>query len=61
MFEPFVRGEASRNLETGGGGLGLSIARAIICAHGGHVTLQNRQAGGLAATVALTAAKAEMR
>jgi signal transduction histidine kinase len=53
MFEPFVRGEASRNVETGGAGLGLSIARSIIRAHGGEVTLHNREGGGLVATVVL--------
>jgi signal transduction histidine kinase len=56
MFEPFVRGEASRSLETGGAGLGLSIARSIVRAHGGEVTLANRPDGGLGATVVLPAA-----
>ena len=53
MFEPFVRGEASRNTETGGAGLGLSIARQILRAHGGDVILANRPEGGLRATVTL--------
>jgi signal transduction histidine kinase len=53
MFEPFVRGEASRSLETGGVGLGLAIARAIIRAHGGDVTLANRDDGGLRARILL--------
>lgn len=59
MFEPFVRGEASRNLETGGAGLGLAIARAVIRAHGGDVELKNRSRGGLVASVIIPGAKAE--
>lgn len=53
MFEPFVRGEESRNAETGGAGLGLSIARNIIAAHGGTVTIENRAVGGLRVVVHL--------
>ncbi|WP_272008938.1 ATP-binding protein [Roseovarius sp. ZX-A-9] len=53
MFEPFTRGDDSRSLETGGAGLGLSIARTIIVAHGGQITLENRQEGGLRVTVTL--------
>lgn len=53
VFEPFVRGEESRNPETGGAGLGLSICRAIILAHGGVVELENRKPNGLRATVRL--------
>lgn len=53
VFDPFVRLEASRSRETGGTGLGLSIARSIIQAHGGEVSLRNRNGGGLAATVTL--------
>ncbi|KKN44181.1 hypothetical protein LCGC14_0695830 [marine sediment metagenome] len=53
MFHPFTRGDDSRNVETGGVGLGLSIARTIILAHGGRITLENRTEGGLRATVRL--------
>ena len=41
VFKPFTRLEPSRNLATGGVGLGLSIARAIAQSHGGDVTLAN--------------------
>jgi signal transduction histidine kinase len=53
VFEPFFRLEKSRSRETGGMGLGLSIARTILRAHGGDVRLSNRKAGGLVATVTL--------
>ncbi len=53
VFEPFHRGEPSRNRETGGVGLGLPIARNIMRAHGGDVTLANRPGGGAKATVTL--------
>ncbi len=53
VFQPFHRLEMSRNRETGGVGLGLSIARDILRAHGGDVTLDNRPGGGLRATVSL--------
>ncbi len=53
VFEPFVRLETSRSRETGGVGLGLSIARTAILAHGGGITLENRAQGGLRVTVTL--------
>lgn len=52
-FEPFVRLEPSRSVETGGIGLGLSIARSIVRAHGGTLTLTNRPEGGLRAEISL--------
>ncbi|MCB1486148.1 MAG: two-component sensor histidine kinase, partial [Bauldia sp.] len=47
VFKPFVRLETSRSRETGGVGLGLSIARSIILGHGGEMVLSNRTGGGL--------------
>lgn len=53
VFEPFVRLDESRSRDTGGVGLGLAIARTIIQAHGGTVTLRNLAEGGLEAAVRL--------
>jgi signal transduction histidine kinase len=55
VFQPFFRLESSRNRDTGGVGLGLSVARTIIRGHGGDITLANRPEGGLRATVILPA------
>ncbi|GAA4642651.1 hypothetical protein GCM10023115_06840 [Pontixanthobacter gangjinensis] len=53
MLEPFTRGEASRNRDTGGAGLGLTLARAIAEQHGGTLVLANREEGGLRAEIRL--------
>lgn len=57
VFEPFFRVEHSRNRQTGGSGLGLSIARNIARQHGGDITLSNRQGGGLEALLRLPRAR----
>ncbi|MDP3661067.1 HAMP domain-containing sensor histidine kinase [Phenylobacterium sp.] len=54
VFQPFYRTDASRNLDTGGIGLGLAIARSTARAHGGDITLSNGDTG-LRATVTLPA------
>ncbi|SOD93830.1 ATP-binding protein [Caenispirillum bisanense] len=53
VFAPFYRIEASRSRETGGTGLGLSVARTIVHAHGGTITLSDAPGGGLRVTVTL--------
>lgn len=53
VFEPFHRAERSRSRETGGAGLGLTVARQAARAHGGEVTLGNRPGGGLIARLEL--------
>ncbi|NBX97453.1 HAMP domain-containing protein [bacterium] len=53
VFRPFSRLEASRNIKTGGVGLGLSIARDIVLAHGGSITLGTSPAGGLRVLIRL--------
>lgn len=55
MFEPFTRGEPSRNTHTGGAGLGLTLARAIAEQHGGTLELANHIGadGGITGLVAV--------
>ena len=53
VFKPFHRIEPSRNPKSGGVGLGLSITRDIIVAHGGHVMLEESPMGGLRVIVTL--------
>ena len=51
--EPYYRPDSSRSHETGGLGLGLSIARDIALLHGGRLLLANRPGGGFSATLEL--------
>ncbi len=53
VFTPFLRLETSRSKNTGGYGLGLTVARSIIRAHGGDITLKNRASKGLRVSVTL--------
>jgi signal transduction histidine kinase len=54
MLEPFVRGDDARNMdEAAGFGLGLSIARSIVLAHGGELSLHDRQPHGLVVRIQL--------
>lgn len=47
LFSPLYRGETSRNRGTGGAGLGLTIARRILRAHGGDLTAGNHPGGAI--------------
>jgi signal transduction histidine kinase len=51
VFAPYFRLDKSRNRTTGGVGLGLTVAQAIIRGHGGEITLENRAGGGLEARI----------
>ena len=53
VFDPFTRLDASRNRSTGGVGLGLTLARAIVREAGGDIALANREGGGLSAVISL--------
>lgn len=53
VFAPFTRLEESRNRGTGGIGLGLALARAIVEEAGGAIRLVNRDGGGLDAEIRL--------
>jgi two-component system osmolarity sensor histidine kinase EnvZ len=52
-FRPFHRLDEGRNLQTGGVGLGLAIARDIARSHGGDIVLDKSTMGGLRATLRL--------
>ncbi|MCZ6523055.1 MAG: ATP-binding protein [Alphaproteobacteria bacterium] len=52
-FKPFHRLDPSRNPDSGGSGLGLSIARDVARSHGGDITLSEAPLGGLRALLRL--------
>ena len=53
VFKPFFRQDDSRNSETGGAGLGLTIARDVARSHGGDIQLYDSPLGGLRVQVRL--------
>jgi heavy metal sensor kinase len=53
IFEPFVRLDAARSRDTGGAGLGLAIARSIVVAHGGTLSVESRPGSGSRFTIRL--------
>jgi two-component system osmolarity sensor histidine kinase EnvZ len=53
VFRPFVRLDPSRNVETGGVGLGLTVAREIAHGHGGEINLEDSPMGGLRVVLTL--------
>ncbi len=53
LFDRFYRADGSRARTRGGAGLGLSIVRAIVTAHGGTIHAENRAQGGSRFTVRL--------
>ena len=57
VFEPFHRLESSRNRDSGGTGLGLTIVRRLVERHGGSVELDTSRRGGLAVRVRLPRAE----
>ena len=60
VLAPFFRLESSRNRDTGGVGLGLAVARAVVDRHGGTLSLEDRDDGGLEAVVTFPAADAPL-
>ena len=58
VFEPFYRIETSRSRESGGTGLGLTIARNIAEQHGASLLLANHEDGGLEVSLSMPAQRA---
>jgi two-component system, OmpR family, sensor histidine kinase CpxA len=57
IFEPFYRLDDARNRQTGGAGLGLSIADRAIRLHGGQLRASNRKEGGLQVEIRIPAGR----
>jgi len=62
MLQPFVRGDDARNMdEAAGFGLGLSIAKAIVLAHGGVLSLHDHAPHGLRVRINLPCGQQDRR
>jgi signal transduction histidine kinase len=59
IFEPFYRGSDAIERQIHGHGLGLSLVRRIVVAHGGKVTVATRPGAGTSFTISLPAAAAD--
>ncbi len=53
VFQPFVRLDPARSRNSGGAGLGLTVARAAVRAHGGDISLADAEGGGTRVTITL--------
>ena len=57
IFEKFVRGAASKNASIQGTGVGLAMARQIVAAHGGDISVESQPGEGSVFTVLLPVAE----
>jgi signal transduction histidine kinase len=60
VFEPFFRGDVSRDRKSGGTGLGLAICKAICEKAGGSIEIASEPGAGTRVTVHLPAARAKL-
>jgi len=61
VFEPFFRGPAAERNATPGSGLGLSLVRHVVRAHGGRVRVEDREGGGAAVVLELPVTSGEKK
>jgi signal transduction histidine kinase len=61
IFDPFYRGADAVARQVHGNGLGLSLVRQIVAAHGGRVTVTTRAGAGSSFTIALPSAEPDQR
>jgi signal transduction histidine kinase len=61
IFEPFYRGADALARQVHGNGLGLSLVKRIVAAHGGRVAVTTRAGVGSSFTISLPAAAADAR
>jgi len=61
IFEPFYRGADALDRQIHGNGLGLSLVKRIVSAHGGRVSVTTRAGAGSSFTIALPAAEPDTR
>jgi len=57
IFDPFYRVSDARGQKSGGGGIGLAIAKRSIGLHGGSISARNRVGGGLSIEIVLPAGR----
>lgn len=57
VFDQFYRADQSRNRATGGAGLGLTIVKKLVDAHGGEISVESESGRGTTFKVVLPASR----